>query len=115
MIKSLWKDNDGSIWIGTLTGLDHLNYKTDSITHLYSEQDNEYALSQKTISSIFRDKESNLWVGTHRGGLNISYAKLSFFKTFRLSPKKGALHYEDIKTFGKHPMEKSGPELMVAV
>lgn len=106
MIKSLWKDNDGSIWIGTLTGLDHLNYKTDSITHLYSEQDNEYALSQKTISSIFRDKESNLWVGTHRGGLNISYAKLSFFKTFRLSPKKGALHYEDIKTFWEAPKGK---------
>ena len=106
MIKSLWKDNDGTIWIGTLTGLDHLNYPADSITHLYSEQDNEYALSQKTISSIFRDKESNLWVGTHRGGLNISYAKLSFFKTFRLSPKNGALHYEDIKTFWEAPNGK---------
>lgn len=103
MIKSLWPDKDGTVWIGTLTGLDHLDAEKKIITHQYSKQDNDYSLSQKTVSAIFRDKESNLWVGTHRGGVNISYSRRSFFKTFRLQRDAGGLHYEDIKAFWEAP------------
>ena len=60
--KSLLRDRDGSLWIGTLDqGLLHMHQgKTDRLTRADG-------LSSNTVSSLFEDREGNIWVATVSG------------------------------------------------
>src|SRR4030095_8788105 len=53
---------DGSFWIGTYSGLMHL--ESSGSYQLYTEVN---GLPSKKISSLFRDKEENIWIGTALG------------------------------------------------
>ena len=54
---------DGSIWIGTGSGLDRFNKKTGTFQY-FTEKD---GLPNETIYEIKQDKNGNLWMSTNRG------------------------------------------------
>lgn len=65
-VRSLFKDEDGTLWIGTKNGLGilregrldvyhHDYYDTGSITH-------------DSVLDIFRDQQGTMWLGTYYGG-----------------------------------------------
>jgi ligand-binding sensor domain-containing protein len=61
VILSLAGDRDGSLWIGTPDGLNHLRgQKIES----YTSAD---GLPDDLIRSLFADEDGTLWVGTRRG------------------------------------------------
>jgi ligand-binding sensor domain-containing protein len=61
VILTLAADRDGSLWIGTPDGLNHLRgQKIDS----YTSAD---GLPDDFIRSLFADNDGTLWVGTRRG------------------------------------------------
>jgi ligand-binding sensor domain-containing protein/signal transduction histidine kinase len=60
-ILALAADRDGSLWIGTPDGLDHLRgNKIDSFT-------SADGLPDDFVRSLFVDTDGSLWVGTRRG------------------------------------------------
>src|SRR5688572_27327335 len=60
VIRTLYKDDSGVIWIGTASGL--LEYASGNIK-VYNTQNSN--LSHNTIRTIYKDKYKNLWVGTY--------------------------------------------------
>jgi ligand-binding sensor domain-containing protein/signal transduction histidine kinase len=61
VVLALAADQDGSLWIGTPDGLNHL--KNGKITSFTSSD----GLPDDFIRSLFSDKDGTLWVGTRRG------------------------------------------------
>jgi signal transduction histidine kinase/ligand-binding sensor domain-containing protein/DNA-binding response OmpR family regulator len=60
VIRTLYKDPENTIWIGTATGL--IKYSTERLIEYNSANSK---LSHSTIRSILTDKYGNVWVGTY--------------------------------------------------
>ena len=69
-IKTLCKDEEGFIWIGTEHGLNRFDPGTEKFITFYHEPDNPYSVSDDNINVVYVDSFGLLWVGTQRGGLN---------------------------------------------
>lgn len=71
VIKVLYKDKTGIIWIGTNGGgVNKVNPKKKQFLHIKNTLDDK-SLSYDKIRSLFEDSFGNLWVGTEGGGLNL--------------------------------------------
>ncbi|MDB4902750.1 MAG: hypothetical protein JWQ63_2031 [Mucilaginibacter sp.] len=77
-VRSIYRDKEDNMWVGTFTGLNLYNAATDNFTHFKTYNS---GLSNNIIISIFEDSKGNIWVGTLGGGLNL-YNK----KTKKISP-----------------------------
>lgn len=67
-VNAIWKDQQGFMWFGTLSGLnryDGYNFKVYKFDH-----EDSTSIADSYIEDIFEDHQSNLWVRT-RKGLNI--------------------------------------------
>ena len=65
VVYSIHSDGPQSLWIGTQSGLIHLE---NSVCRRFEFQpDEQYALPDSEINSLYRDKNKVLWVGTNRG------------------------------------------------
>ncbi len=62
-VRTLFEDTDGSLWIGTVGGLQHLS---DEVLRSPGQ---EQRLAGKYVRSILRDRDGYLWVGTYGSGL----------------------------------------------
>ncbi len=83
-ITALAADQDG-IWVGTETGLDFINYKTQSINHFYANPKEPTSISGNWISALHLDDHGNLWIGTLDAGLNLYDKTSKSFKVFKHS------------------------------
>lgn len=75
IIKSLFIDKTGILWIGTNGGgINKMNPERKQFKIIKKTLDPK-SLSYDKIRSIFEDSKNNLWIGTEGGGLNILTAK----------------------------------------
>jgi ligand-binding sensor domain-containing protein len=73
----LRQDAAGTIWVGTLGGLDRLDPQTNGFTHYRHDPNDPTSLSSDAVSTIFEDSRGALWIGT--GGLSVAGAGLNQF------------------------------------
>ncbi|MBV9500570.1 MAG: response regulator [Acidobacteriaceae bacterium] len=67
-LTALYKDRDGSLWIGSKSGgLDRLDPSRDTLTHYRHDLRKPGSLASDDILSIYRDHIGNLWIGTDDG------------------------------------------------
>ena len=69
-VRVVCEDNNGSVWIGTKKGLDHLTVETGIFKHYDSEGYNNRQLSNESVWSLLKDNQGTIWVGTYFGGIN---------------------------------------------
>ncbi|WP_226789023.1 hybrid sensor histidine kinase/response regulator transcription factor [Polaribacter porphyrae] len=75
IIKSLYIDKTGILWIGTNGGgINKMDPERKQFKIIKKTQ-NPNSLSYDKIRSIFEDSNNNLWIGTEGGGLNIHTQK----------------------------------------
>jgi signal transduction histidine kinase/ligand-binding sensor domain-containing protein/CheY-like chemotaxis protein len=91
-IRTIYRDKDDNIWIGTFAGLNLYNPATDNFTHFKASNK---GLTSDVVISIFEDSKRNLWVGTLGGGLNLYDRKK---KTFSAYTFPGGLNYSIINS-----------------
>jgi signal transduction histidine kinase/ligand-binding sensor domain-containing protein len=73
LVRSLFVDNSGNVWIGTDNGgLNLFNKEKQNFWHYRKDDYDPRSLNNEAVESIFEDKTRNLWVGTYTGGLNIA-------------------------------------------
>ena len=86
-ITSIKQDSKGSLWIGTLGGLERYNPETNGFDHFRNDPTDPNSLSSNAISVIFEDSKGQLWIGTGSNG--VDGAGLNLF-----DPSTGkAVHY----------------------
>ena len=62
-------EDENSLWVGSLGGLNRLDKQTGLITTFRNDPDDKGTLSHQTVLSLLKDSRSILWIGT-LGGLN---------------------------------------------
>ena len=91
IIKSLYVDKTGILWIGTNGGgVNKYDRKRKQFQH-FRKNLNPNSLSYDKIRSIYEDSNGTLWIGTEGGGLNMlkkndddgAYDKFSVFENSR--------------------------------
>lgn len=75
VIRSLFEDREGNLWIGTAEGLNlipkkEIKKKVPEITVFKHQKDNKQSLSNNYVLDIYQSKNGIIWVGTLGGGLN---------------------------------------------
>ena len=86
-IRALYKDRDGSLWIGTgYGGLDRLDPNRDTFTHYPHESRNPGSLLDSNVVCVYQDRRGQLWVGTD-GGLDRLEPASGTFVHYRHNPQ----------------------------
>jgi len=68
VIASLYKEPDGTLWVGTWgQGLNLVNRKTNSVEHFSTRLSGNHKLSNDFIHAIFQDADQRIWMGTRNG------------------------------------------------
>jgi len=71
IVKSLFRDSAGVIWVGTNGGgINKFDLERKRFNHI-KKTSNPNSLSYDKIRSIFEDSNGSLWIGTEGGGLNM--------------------------------------------
>ncbi|MCR8558604.1 response regulator [Mucilaginibacter sp. BJC16-A38] len=80
-VRSLYRDREGNMWIGTYSGLNLYNPSTDGFIHFKTTT----GLTGNAIISIFEDHKGNIWVGTLGSGLNLLDKKTNTLSAYTFS------------------------------
>jgi ligand-binding sensor domain-containing protein len=68
VIASIYKHNDGRIWVGNWgKGLNIINRETREVTHYSSEKTGKYYIPNDYVHVIFEYNEDEVWIGTRDG------------------------------------------------
>lgn len=84
-INTLFKDQQGNIWVGTVDqGL--LKYSADenNTFHYTFNVDDDKSISSNTIHNVYQDSKNNIWIATDNG-LSIYDTKTNTFERFHHS------------------------------
>ncbi|TZF86104.1 response regulator (plasmid) [Pedobacter sp. BS3] len=92
-VRSIKKDNEGNIWVGTFRGLSVYDSKSQTFQSYYHQSSIPYTISQNSVRYIYRDKQDGMWLGTFYGGVNYYHA--SDIKFNLLNQNAGRLSLND--------------------
>ena len=87
-VTAIFEDRNGTLWIGTMAGLDKFDRKRNIFSHYQHDPTNPSSLSsnQINVQAITEDKEGNLWIGT-TFGLNKLNPQRTVFSSYFHEPK----------------------------
>jgi len=74
-VRTLARGPDGGVWIGTPTGVSHIDPKTNAVVRLPNEPRNPAALPGGYISSMLTDRHGRLWVATFGRGIQVEQGR----------------------------------------
>ena len=69
-ITAIVEDEQMTLWIGTINGLNRLNPVNGSCRRYNHNPDNPSSISNNYITALYIDNSGVLWIGTQEGGLN---------------------------------------------
>ncbi|GAB5518169.1 MAG: two-component regulator propeller domain-containing protein [Rhodothermales bacterium] len=85
MVQVLYKDRQGTLWVGTHNGLSRWNPQFERFAHFKRETDGPGALSSNTVNGMTVDQDGTLWVTTN-DGLNRYNHEQGTFDSFYRQP-----------------------------
>jgi len=71
LIRSIFADSTGRIWIATNEGLNLYHKETDSFIRFIHDIQDRKSISSNDVRKIFEDSDGKIWVGTNGGGVNL--------------------------------------------
>jgi len=70
-VRTLVRSHDAGIWIGTASGVTHLDPRTGKVLHLPNDPRNPGMLPGGYIGSLLTDRTGRLWVATFGRGIQV--------------------------------------------
>ncbi len=81
-------DRDGLLWVGTKTGLNRFDPKTETWTRYLNNPKDSHSLGANWVYAVVEDKDGDIWLGTVEGGLNKFDKKSETFTRYLNDPAK---------------------------
>lgn len=78
-VWTLLQDRQGTLWAGSLHGLNRYHADSDTFSHYFHEPSNDKSLGNNRVIALFEDSKNNLWIGTQGGGISIMDAQRQHF------------------------------------
>lgn len=98
-IFPLYKDHQGTIWLGTYYGgVNYFNAENHIFNFYYAEAHNEACLSYPFVGQMVEDKHENIWICTEGGGLNYFDRKKNQFTHFLSSQHIHSIAHNNLKS-----------------
>jgi signal transduction histidine kinase/ligand-binding sensor domain-containing protein len=83
-IRTLFIDNEGDLWIGTIGGgLNLYDRANDRFINFRPQADNPKSISGNNISAIVQDHDGAIWIGTTGDGINRFDKKSQTFTRYK--------------------------------
>jgi ligand-binding sensor domain-containing protein/signal transduction histidine kinase len=68
VIASLYKNDDGILWVGNWgQGLNLVTRKTNEVEHFSTQQTGNHKITNDFVHVIFKDSDGHIWLGTRNG------------------------------------------------
>jgi signal transduction histidine kinase/ligand-binding sensor domain-containing protein/DNA-binding response OmpR family regulator len=97
LITAISLDNQGHIWIATGSkGIDVLDKKDFSITHITYDAETETSIWENSITSMMKDDNGIIWLGTYKKGLHYFHENMMRFPVYNRHSKPYGLPFEDL-------------------
>lgn len=92
-VFSLYKDRQGTIWIGTYYGgINYFNRTKDVFYYYAYDQQRSDCLNFPFVGNMLEDQDRTLWICTDGGGINCLNRKTGEFVYYTASQKNSILH-----------------------
>ena len=78
-IRSILKDKNGFLWLGTQDGLNR--FDGTSFTVYKNQKSDSLSISGNFINALVEDDSNNIWIGTNDNGICIYDSHLNSFKS----------------------------------
>lgn len=80
-VRGFAEDNFGNIWIGTFTGLNKYNPRSNQFKN-YIKTPLPGSLTHSSVFPVYKDKQGTIWVGTYYGGVNYFNPETDLFTIY---------------------------------
>jgi signal transduction histidine kinase/DNA-binding response OmpR family regulator/ligand-binding sensor domain-containing protein len=98
-IFALYKDRQGTIWIGTYYGgVNYFNPYGDIFTYYADDPDRDDCLSYGFVGNMVEDRDHNIWICTEGGGLNKLNRKTRKIQRFYASRHTNSVAHNNLKS-----------------
>jgi ligand-binding sensor domain-containing protein len=67
VVKDIYSDYSGTVWLATADGLNKYNNKPNSFTRFQYAPENRKGINGNKVNCIFEDLTGTIWVGTESG------------------------------------------------
>ncbi|MCD8178806.1 MAG: hypothetical protein LUE98_15925 [Tannerellaceae bacterium] len=82
LVRQIYEDRNGNIWVGTMNGLYRYNEQSDQLIRYSSDNRNNQTILQNNITSIYEDSKGDIWVTTNNGLARYQASTDSFERIF---------------------------------
>lgn len=89
VIKVLYIDESGALWMGTKKGLKILQNEQ---MHLYQHSNTYGTIPHDSVGAILSDKQGTIWLGTYYGGVCYYSPNTSSFRQISLNSTNGTIY-----------------------
>lgn len=94
----VYKDRQGSIWLGTYYGgVHYFNPEMDLFTFYTADKSRNDCVSFPFVGHMAEDKDENIWICTEGGGLNLFDRQKKTFTYFMADPDKNSIAHDNLK------------------
>lgn len=67
LIRQIYEDTEGNIWIAATNGIHRYDRKADTITQFTSDMQRSQSIGSNNTTSVFEDSEGRIWATTTNG------------------------------------------------
>lgn len=98
-IFALYKDRQGTIWVGTYYGgVNYFNPYGDIFTYYADDPDRDDCLSYGFVGNMVEDRDHNIWICTEGGGLNRLNRRTRKIQHFYASRHANSVAHNNLKS-----------------
>lgn len=98
-VFSLYKDKQGTLWIGTYYGgVNYFNQEKDNFKYYSYDKNNSYCLNFPIVGQMTEDKNHDLWIATDGGGINRLDRKRGTFTYHTADGNKHSILHNNVKS-----------------
>ena len=85
-VRSLVQDNEGTVWVGTTTGITLLTTEGEPVATYDDNNNANFGLRSSHFFKLYRDSKDSIWLGTYSGGVYKHSPQAKQIKLFKHNP-----------------------------